>query len=62
MTGTVSSRLGTTHVIAMRTNRDGGGHTNTSRNVSRRVASPACIAGVRVSRPNFSAPCGRTKL
>ena len=23
---------------------------------------PACIAGVRVSRPNFSAPCGRTKL
>ena len=33
-----------------------------SRKVSRREASPACIAGVRVSRPNFSAPCGRTKL
>ena len=33
-----------------------------SRRVSRRVARPACIAGVRVSRPNFSAPCGRTKL
>ena len=27
-------------------------HTNTSLNVSRRVASPACIAGVLVSRPN----------
>ena len=27
-----------------------------------RVASPACIAGVRVSCPNFNAPCGRTKL
>ena len=36
--------------------------TKMSRSVSRRVASPACIAGVRVSRPNFSAPCGRTKL
>ena len=36
--------------------------TKMSRRVSRRVASPACIAGVRVSRPNFSAPCGRTKL
>ena len=35
-------------------------HTKMSRRVSRRVASPACIAGVRVSRPNFSAPCGRT--
>ncbi len=33
-----------------------------SRRVSRRVARPACIAGVRVSRPNFNAPCGRTKL
>ena len=31
--------------------------TKMSRSVSRRVASPACIAGVRVSRPNFSAPC-----
>ena len=30
--------------------------TKMSRRVSRRVASPACIAGVRVSRPNFSAP------
>ena len=36
--------------------------TKMSRRVSRRVASPACIAGVRISRPNFSAPCGRTKL
>ena len=36
--------------------------TKMSRRVSRRVASPACIAGVRVSRPNFSAPWGRTKL
>ena len=33
-----------------------------SRRGSRRVARPACIAGVRVSRQNFSAPCGRTKL
>ncbi len=33
-----------------------------SRKVSRRVVRPACIAGVRISRPNFRAPCGRTKL
>ena len=38
------------------------GDVKMSRMVSRRVASPACIAGVRVSRPNFSARCGRTKL
>ena len=36
--------------------------TKMSRRVSRRVASPACIAGVRVARPNLSARCGRTKL
>ena len=36
--------------------------TKMSRRVSRRVARPACIAGVRISRPNFSAPCGRMKL
>ncbi len=30
--------------------------------VSHFRASPACIARVRVSRPNFRAPCGRTKL
>ena len=64
-TGAVGHRAGTAHLTApMRTNinKDGDGHTNTSRNVSRRVASPACIAGVRTSRPNFRAPCGRTKL
>ena len=33
-----------------------------SRKVSRRVVRSACIAGVRISRPNFRAPCGRTKL
>ena len=33
-----------------------------SRKVSRRVVRPACIAGVRISLPNFRAPCGRTKL
>ena len=33
-----------------------------SRKVSRRVVRPACIAGVRISRPNFRAPCDRTKL
>ena len=32
------------------------------RKVSRRMVRPACIAGVRISRPNFRAPCGRTKL
>ncbi len=26
------------------------------------LATPACIAGVLVSRPNFNARCGRTKL
>ena len=31
-------------------------------NISRRVVSPACIAGVRISRPNFRGPCGRMKL
>ena len=33
-----------------------------SRKVSRRVVRPACIAGVRISRPNFRAPYGRAKL
>ncbi len=33
-----------------------------SRNESRLVVSPACMAGVRISRPNFSALCGLTKL
>ncbi len=33
-----------------------------SLNVRRRVVSPASIAGVRISRLNFSALCGRTKL
>ena len=37
-------------------------HTKTSLSVRRRLTSPACIAGVRISRPNFRAPCGRTKL
>jgi len=26
------------------------------------LTKPACITGVRVSRPNFKALCGRTKL
>ena len=26
------------------------------------LTKPACIAGVLVSRPNFNALCGRTKL
>ena len=42
--------------------RDVGVHTKISLSVSRRVVSPACIAGVLVSRPNFNALCGRTKL
>jgi len=29
---------------------------------NRFVTKPACIAGVLVSRPNFNALCGRTKL
>ena len=33
-----------------------------SRSVSRLLVNPACIAGVRTSRPNFSARCGLTKL
>ena len=36
--------------------------TKLSLNVSRREVSPACIAGVLASRPNFSALCGLTKL
>ncbi len=55
--------LGTVTVItSIAINKDVVAHTNTSRNVSRRVVSPACIAGVRISRPNFRAPCGRMKL
>ncbi len=49
-------------MVIIVTNKDGREHTNTSRKVSRRLASPACIAGVRVSLPNFRARCGRTKL
>ncbi len=37
-------------------------HTKTSLSVRRRFASPACIAGVRVSHPNFRARWGLTKL
>ena len=33
-----------------------------SRNVKRRFDSLACIAGVRIFRPNFKALCVRTKL
>ena len=38
------------------------GDEKMSLNVSRRLVRPACIAGVRVSRPNFRALCGRMKL
>jgi len=37
-------------------------HTNTSLNVSRRVASPALSSVNYLSRPNRSALCGRMKL
>ena len=47
---------------SINTDRDVGVHTKISLSVSRRVVSPACIAGVLVSRPNFNALCGRTKL
>lgn len=53
-----SASVSTPHSHGTRRRRD----TKMSRRVSRRVARPACIAGVRVSRPNFSAPWGRTKL
>jgi hypothetical protein len=33
-----------------------------SLNISRLEVKPACMAGVRTSRPNFSALCGLTKL
>ena len=33
-----------------------------SRNAKRWLTRPACIAGVRVSRPNLNARCGRMKL
>jgi len=38
------------------------GDEKMSLNVSRRLVRPACFAGVRVSRPNFRALCGRMKL
>ena len=61
--GVVGIRLGAAHAITpMLTNKDGDRHTNTSRNVSLLKASPACIAGVRVTHPNFRARCGLMKL
>ena len=38
------------------------GAVKMSLKLSRFFASPACIAGVRVTFPNLSALCGRTKL
>ena len=38
------------------------GKQKTSLNVNRLVARPACIAGVRISLPNFRALCGLAKL
>ncbi len=43
-------------------NKEGGVHTKISLRVSCLATSPACIAGARVSRPNFRAPCGLAKL
>jgi hypothetical protein len=43
-------------------NKDIGGDTKISLSVNRSVVSPACMVGVRVSRPNFRVRCGRTKL
>ena len=62
---TVSSdglRVPANAVGSFSVNKDGGVHTKISLRASRLATSPACIAGVRVSRPNFRAPCGRTKL
>ncbi len=39
-----------------------GDDVKSALNVSLRWVSPACMAGVRISRPNFKALCGRTKL
>jgi hypothetical protein len=39
-----------------------GTEMNTSLKLSRLVANPACIDGVLISGPNFSALCGRMKL
>ena len=50
----------TSHAINIDT--DVRAHTKISLSVRRRLVSPACIAGVRVSRPNFRAPCGLAKL
>ena len=35
---------------------------NISLKLSLRRAKPACMAGVRISDPNFNARCGRMKL
>jgi hypothetical protein len=47
---------------SIKIDKDVGMHTKTSLSVIRRVASPACMVGVRISSPNFRARCGQTKL
>ena len=56
----VNLRVRAIAVASFSVSKDVVAHTNTSRNVRRRAASPACIAAVRVSRPNGNVLCGRT--
>ena len=48
--------------VAQRRNKAPQRHEDVPQGQPPRGESCSCIAGVRVSRPNFSAPWGRTKL
>ena len=48
--------------IAIRTRRVRPHAVKMSPKANRSLTRPACIAGVRVSRPNLNALCGRMKL
>ena len=58
MSWTVTGRHAT---ATMSTWREAGA-VKMSRQFIGELTNPACIAGVRVSRPNFNALCGRMKL
>ncbi len=49
-------------MVIIVTNKDGREHTNTSRKVSRRLASPACIAGSPRLAPEFQSPVGADEV
>ena len=63
MTVSVAGRCVVANAIeSLFNSKDISGDTKISLSINRSVVSLACMVGVRVSRPNFGAACGRTKL